>query len=284
MIEMLAAAKLTLSLRVLGVRPDGYHDLDALAVSLNEPHDLLTARCDGSGVGLLVTGSAAEGVPSDDSNLVARAVHALAAFAPRAEDVEIVIDKSIPAGAGLGGGSADAAAVLRTLGKRWKVSYDDVLRIAVEIGSDVPVCVRGGAAWMGGRGERVVPAKLPTLRALVVVPPISLSTADVYRAYDELGAGTPPRTVPAPPDLAAVLPPLVNDLERAAEHVDARLAEFRRELEAASGLPALLAGSGSAYTLLCGDETEWRERAEHVERTLGLPVHSALSLQPYPPW
>jgi 4-diphosphocytidyl-2-C-methyl-D-erythritol kinase len=284
MVEMLAAAKLTLSLRVLGVRPDGYHDLEALVVSLSEPHDLLTATGDGRGLRLVITGSAAEGVPSDDTNLVAEAVYALAAFAPRAADVEIVIDKSIPSCAGLGGGSADAAAVLRTLGKRWKVSCDDVMRIAAEIGSDVPVCVRGGAAWMRGRGERVAPAKLPTLRALVVVPPISLSTADVYRAYDELDDGTPPRTVPAPPDLAPVLPPLVNDLERAAEHVDARLGDFRRELEAAAGLPALLAGSGSAYALLCGDETEWRERAERVERTLGLPVHSALSLQPYPLW
>jgi 4-diphosphocytidyl-2C-methyl-D-erythritol kinase len=119
---------------------------------------------------------------------------------------------------------------------------------------------------------------------MVVVPGFAVSTADVYQAYDELDGSTSPRVVPAPSGIAAVLPPLLNDLEVAAEHVEPRLREFRRELEAASGLPPLLAGSGSAYIMLCGDETEWRKLAARVEQTLGLPVHSALSLQPYPVW
>ena len=284
MIEMLAAAKLTLSLRVLGVRPDGYHELEALVVNLNEPHDLLTARCGGSGVRLRVTGPAAGGIPDDETNLVARAVRALAEVAPAAADVEITVKKSIPTGAGLGGGSADAAAVLRTLAKLLHVPTDDVMRIAAGVGSDVPVCLRGGAAWMRGRGERVELTTLPTLRVLVVVPPFSLTTADVYRAYDDLGDRASARTVSPPRELASSLPPLVNDLEPAAEFVDGRLAAFRRELEAAAGLPPLLAGSGSAYALLCGDEPEWHARAERVERALGVPVHSALSLQPYPRW
>jgi 4-diphosphocytidyl-2-C-methyl-D-erythritol kinase len=283
-IEMRAAAKLTLSLRVLGTRPDGYHDLEALVVNVTEPHDLLTARCEGSGLRLHVTGPALAGVPDDDTNLVSRAVDALAAIAPRARDVDIVVAKSIPPGAGLGGGSADAAAVLRTLGRRWKVSFDDVMRIGAEIGSDVPACIRGGAVWMRGRGEQVSATRLPTLRTMVVVPGFAVSTADVYQAYDELDGSTSPRVVPAPSGVAAVLPPLLNDLEVAAEHVEPRLREFRRELEAASGLPPLLAGSGSAYIMLCGDETEWRKHAARVEQTLGLPVHSALSLQPYPVW
>lgn len=281
---MIAGAKLTLSLRIVGVRADGYHELDGLVVSIDEPHDRLTATLGGSGVQLHVQGSAGRGVPADDNNLVVRALHALADHAPHAFDVDIVLDKSIPAGAGLGGGSADAAAVLRTLGKRWKVPYGTVMRIAADIGSDVPVCTLGGAAWMRGRGEDVTPTRIPTLRVLVIAPPFSLSTVDVYRAYDELPSPESPRVVPPPDELVSVLPPLVNELEPAAEHVEPELGKLRRDIEAASGMTPLLAGSGSAYALVCGDESAWRETHTRLEAALGLPVHAALGLQPYPAW
>ncbi len=283
-LEIMAGSKVTLSLRVLGVRPDGFHELDGLVVMFDEPHDLLVAVYGERGTRLRVTGPAAGDVPSDRTNLVARALHALGTVTSRARDVEITVKKGIPLGAGLGGGSSDAAAVLRAFGKRWKAPFDEVMRIGADIGSDVPVCILGGAARMTGRGEHVKPVRLPTLRVLVVVPPFSLSTPDVYRAYDEHGGATPAREVPAPPELASLLPTLVNDLEPAAELVDGRLGEFRRELEGASGLSPLLAGSGSAYVMLCGDEHEWHDRAERVERKLGVPVHAALSLQPYPTW
>ncbi len=283
-IEMIAGAKLTLSLRVVGVRSDGYHDLDALVVTIDEPHDRLDVTLGRSGVRLRVQGPAAHGVPVDDGNLVTRALHALAEHVPGDRGADIVLDKSIPAGAGLGGGSADAAALLRTMGKRWKVPYDTVMRVAAGIGSDVPVCTVGGAAWMRGRGERVTPVRIPTLRVLVVAPPFPLSTVDVYRAYDELPRPASPRVVTPPPELASALPPLVNDLEPAAEHVEPKLRDLRREIETASGLAPLLAGSGSAYALVCGDESEWRDTRARLERALGLSVHAALSLQPYPPW
>ena len=124
------------------------------------------------------------------------------------------------------------------------------MAIAAELGSDVPFCLRGGAAWMRGRGEIIEPVSVATGLAFVVaIPPFRLSTPDVYRAWDELGGPRSERVVPAPRRLAHILPELVNDLEPAAEAVEPRLREFRDALEAATGAPALLAGSGSAYVV-----------------------------------
>jgi 4-diphosphocytidyl-2-C-methyl-D-erythritol kinase len=284
MLELLAPAKLTLSLRVLGTRADGMHELDALVVTVDEPHDVVTITMGGTGVRTRVTGHAAAGVPTGGDNLAVRAASALARHLPAAADVEIGLRKEIPAGAGLGGGSSDAAAVLRALGAAGGVAFDDVLALGVELGSDVPVCIRGGAAWMRGRGEIVEPVAVPDLRLVVVVPPFALSTAAVYRAWDELGGARDVRPVAAPPELAGLLPTLVNDLEPAAERVEPRMVDLRRDLEAAAGAPALLAGSGSAYAVVCADEDGWRRVAARIERTLGLPVHAARTLAPHRSW
>jgi 4-diphosphocytidyl-2-C-methyl-D-erythritol kinase len=284
MLEALAPAKLTLSLRVVGTRADGMHELDALVVTVAEPHDLLTMTPGGTGVRVRVDGPASAGVPASDANLAAKAAHALARVDPAAADVDIAVQKGIPAGAGLGGGSADAAAVLRTMGAACGVEYEDVVALGAELGSDVPVCIRGGSAWMRGRGEIVEPVSLPTLRVLVVAPPFAVSTPAVYRAWDELGGPRDVRPVAAPPELATFLPTLVNDLEPAAEHVEPRLAGFRHALEEAAAAPALLAGSGSAYAVLCGDEHATRVTAARVHEQLGLPVHAALTLAAHPRW
>jgi len=137
----LAPAKLTLRLRVTGVRPDGYHELDAEMVTVDLADEL---RFDEGSDGLEVAGPAARGVPTDDGNLVRRA---LVAVGRRAR---VRLHKRIPAGAGLGGGSADAAAVLRWAG------IDDV-DVAARLGADVPFCLRGGRARVRGVGEVVEP-------------------------------------------------------------------------------------------------------------------------------
>ncbi|HEV7535899.1 MAG TPA: hypothetical protein VGP90_09710, partial [Acidimicrobiia bacterium] len=127
--------------------------------------------------------------------------------------------------------------------------------LGASLGSDVPFCVIGGAAWMRGRGEIIetFPADpgIGGLSLVVAVPPFPLSTPAVYRAWDELGGPRSGRAVPLPSGLAGLGLPdhLVNDLEPAAEHVEPRLRPFREALEALSGAPALLAGSGSAYVV-----------------------------------
>lgn len=280
-VRVLARAKLTLSLRVLGRRPDGYHDLEALVVSLREPHDVVGLRIQAPfGVRMRLSGRAVVGVPADETNLASRAGLLLLQAAGDGEDpgpwaasgLDISLHKTIPAGAGLGGGSADAAATLVGGARLLGLGLDTAALAALGavLGSDVPFCLAGGAAWMRGRGEIVEPIPALTgwaglaaepgsghesggggLPLVVAVPPFGLATPTVYRAWDELGGPSSTRRVPTPAGLAGLGLPdsLVNDLEPAAEHVEPRLRPFREALETLAGAPALLAGSGSAYVV-----------------------------------
>jgi 4-diphosphocytidyl-2-C-methyl-D-erythritol kinase len=211
---LLAPAKLTRSLRVTGVRADGYHLIDAEMVSL----DLADTLTFADGNGLVLRGNGAD-VPGDDENLVVRALRAAGRRA------HVTIDKRIPAGAGLGGGSADAAAVLR-----WAGVSD--LDLAVGIGADVPFCLVGGRARVTAIGEVVEPLPFEARTFTLLTPPVHCSTPAVYRAWDDLGGPT------------AAGP---NDLEPAALVVAPELAEWRDRLGNATGRTPVLAGSGSTW-------------------------------------
>jgi len=196
-----AFSKLTLSLHVTGRRADGYHELDATMVSVDAPLDTLVLR-PAARTSLTVTGPFRGGRSGRRGpNLAWRAADACGA------PVEIALHKGIPSGAGLGGGSADAAAVL--------VALDGDVATAARLGADVPFCMRGGFAHVGGIGDELRTAPVPALAIVVATPPFGCSTADVYRAWDELGG---PRAA-------------VNDLEPAAERVEPRLAAFKRAVE-----------------------------------------------------
>lgn len=212
-----AHAKLTVTLRVTGVRPaDGYHLIDAEMVTLALVDELTFT----DGDGLTVGGRYGEGIPTDDTNLVRKA---LAAVGRRAA---VHVDKHIPAGGGLGGGSADAAAVLRWAG------CDDVA-LAARLGADIPFCLAAvPRARVRGIGEQVDPLPFEPADYTLVLPPFGCSTPAVYRAWDELGG---PR---ADGD---------NDLEPAAIAVEPRLARWRDRIREAAGRPPVLAGSGSTW-------------------------------------
>jgi 4-diphosphocytidyl-2-C-methyl-D-erythritol kinase len=182
----------------------------------------------------------------------------------------IRLRKQIPVGAGLGGGSSDAAAVLRLLGHVGGVEEARLLELAADLGSDVPFCVRGTPAWMRGRGEKIEPIDaLPSLMLVIAVPPFGCSTPDVYRAWDDLGGPGATRAVAVPPPYAHLVPALVNDLEPAAEQVEPRLRAFRERFEELIERPALLCGSGSAYAAWFDDDEKWR--AAHDAARTGLP-------------
>lgn len=220
-----APAKLTLSLRVTGIRPDGYHELDAEMVAL-DLHDSLVFE-PGTGLTVHAEHLAPSGlgeVPSGSDNLVAKALTAVG----RAARVRLI--KRIPPGAGLGGGSSDAAAVLR-----WAGCHD--LAVAARLGADVPFCVVGGRASVRGIGESVVPLPYEERRFVLLLPPFGVNTAAVYRAWDELG-----RTGRAGDGRAGT-----NDLEAAALVVEPRLAGWRDRLAEVTGGRPLLAGSGSTW-------------------------------------
>jgi 4-diphosphocytidyl-2-C-methyl-D-erythritol kinase len=214
---VLAPAKLTRHLRITGVRPDGYHLLDAEMVTL----DLADVLDIAGGDGLTAGGPFAEGVPLDERNLVRKALRLAGRHA------RVHVDKRIPHGGGLGGGSADAAAVLR-----WAGCTD--LAGAATIGADVPFCVVGGRANVRGIGEIVEPLQPIDLEVTLVIPPLQVNTASAYRAWDELGG---PHSAGA------------NDLEPAALAVEPRLAVWRERISAAAGAAPTLAGSGATWFL-----------------------------------
>ena len=218
MIEIAAPAKLTLTLRITGVRDDGYHEIDAEMVTLDLA-DVLSIDPDGDGV--TIGGPFAAGVPVDDGNLVAGALR----LAGRRAGVHV--DKRIPHGGGLGGGSADAGAVLRWAG------FDD-LAAASRLGADIPFCMVGGRAFVRGIGEIVEPTWFQPLDFTLVVPPLHVATPDVYRAWDALGG---PRA-DGP-----------NDLEPAALVVEPALSDWRDRIEELSGIAPVLAGSGATWFL-----------------------------------
>jgi len=208
-----APAKLTLSLRIVGVRPDGFHLLESEMVTIDLADELEFAEGDG----LEVVGNGA--VPADESNLVRRALRVSGRTA------HVRLHKRIPMGGGLGGGSADAAAVLR-----WAGVTD--LALAASLGADVPFCLLGGRAMVGGIGEVVKPLPFVNCEFTLLTPPFGVSTPAVYRAWDELGGPT------------AEGP---NDLEPAALSVEPRLVEWRDRFEAATGATPVLAGSGATW-------------------------------------
>jgi 4-diphosphocytidyl-2-C-methyl-D-erythritol kinase len=266
-----APSKLTLSLRVLGTRPDGFHDLEALTVSVDAPQDRLVVEPGPAGVRLTVDGPEAAGVPTDGTNLAAAAARAVL---PDGAGLDVALTKHIPAGAGLGGGSSDAAAVLRACRDLYEVTGPELDAAAEQVGSDVPFCLQLAPAWMRGRGEVVDPVEAPDpVHVLIVVPPFGIATPPVYRAWDDLGGPQSTRAVAPPRAVVHLVDELVNDLEPAAEQVEPRLAPFRADLEAAARAPALLAGSGSACFLAYDDADACERSARRVEAELSLPVH-----------
>ena len=188
------------------------------------------------------TGSPSAEVPVDDSNLVRVAL----AAAGLSADVRLV--KRIPAGAGLGGGSSDAAAVLRWAGVR-------DLGFAYKIGADVAFCLAGGRAWVTGAGEMVESRSFEAAWFALVTPAISVSSGAVYRAWDDLGG---------PEGLSG------NDLEPAAVAVQPRLGWWRELVGAVTGRTPRLAGSGASWFVECAGDAEARsyesQLVEAVER------------------
>ncbi len=221
-----APAKLTLSLRITGTRGDGFHLLESEMVTVDLIDTLQVEEGDGLTMAIdpATTGWPPTPISVGPDNLVARAL----AAAGRTARVHVV--KKIPPGAGLGGGSADAAAILR-----WAGSAEGDL--AVGLGADVPFCLVGGRALVRGVGQEVEALPYIDRRFTLLLVPFGVETGAVYRAWDE-------RTSKAGEGLVRVTS---NDLEEAAQAVEPRLAAWRTRLEELTGRQALLAGSGSTW-------------------------------------
>lgn len=226
--HLTAPAKLTLSLRISERRSDGMHEVDAEMATIDLCDHLEIAPGTGGAEVVDVDGSPVPGVPKGPGNLVDAALR----LAGRQATVRVV--KRIPPGGGLGGGSADAGAVLRWAG------WQD-LDAAVGLGSDVPFCVVGGRARVRGTGEQVEPLPYRSRALLVLLPPLRVDTGAVFRAFDQLEPT-------ARRDPATDHP---NDLTTAALQVEPRLERWRAGFEVVTGTAPILAGSGSTWFVPC---------------------------------
>jgi len=290
-LTVLAPAKLNLSLAVLGRRADGFHEIESLMVPVSLADTLHLRPRAAPGVGLRVAyagelgrgpGAAlARDVPIDRTNLVVRAVEMLAAEAGITTGLDVDLVKRIPSGAGLGGGSSDAAAAIRAAATLWRLDWP-VERLAVlggRIGSDVPWFFGGSAAIVSGRGECVEPvAGLPDVAAVIACPSGGLSTAAVYgRCVPDAGRrGDAARLVGAlrTGGLRAAEPWMTNALESPARSLSPEIDRLLAALADAGGFAPRLTGSGSGCFALARTLAE----AEAIAARL-----TARTVEPDPP-
>ncbi|HET9795567.1 MAG TPA: 4-(cytidine 5'-diphospho)-2-C-methyl-D-erythritol kinase [Thermoanaerobaculia bacterium] len=208
-----AFAKTNLRLEVLGRRRDGFHEIDTVFQTIDLTDRLEVSEAPGR-IDLECTDPS---VPSDSRNLVVRAADALRRRFPDAGGARIRLEKNIPAGGGLGGGSSDAAIALLLLARLWKlpVGPAELAGIGAELGSDVPFFFVGGTARGRGRGEIVEPLPDAPSRALVlVVPPFSISTAEVYSRWRPGDAPDPAGPVFGPNSLASAVLAINPEMDR----------------------------------------------------------------------
>jgi 4-diphosphocytidyl-2-C-methyl-D-erythritol kinase len=253
-----APAKLNLYLHVLGRRDDGYHLLDSL-VAFADVADVVTAR-PAETLSLEITGpfaSALSGALSE--NLVWRAATTLAGRAGIEPKAALSLEKNLPVASGIGGGSSDAAAALKALGELWRLDLGErkYQGLAQGLGADVPVCLFGETAWLGGIGERVAPAPpLPRCAVVLANPGFSLATPAVFKARS--GAFSEPARFDEPPADAAALASLLasrrNDLTTPAVALEPAVSDVLKALEAETGaLIARMSGSGATcFALFAG--------------------------------
>jgi 4-diphosphocytidyl-2-C-methyl-D-erythritol kinase len=246
------SAKINLTLRVGPARADGFHDVRSVmqSIALSDTLTLSTRK------GPFVLATRAPGVPADRTNLVWRAAEVLWRALRRPgdpSDTHVKLEKQIPSAAGLGGGSADAAAALAGLNRLWggKLSQRDLIRLAAELGSDVPFFLLGGTALAAGRGEELYPlADVPRLGVVIIKPSFGVQTAEAYRWLDEDRAAETASSGPAPAELEVGWPQatvsLVNDLEPPVARRHPGIQEIVKACREAGALGAAMTGSGSA--------------------------------------
>lgn len=256
-----APGKLNLSLLVSPARPDGYHPLQSLVQTIEWCDRLSFEEIDDRDD--LIEIDHPDIDPED--NLISRglaAVRSLRSFPAQ----RVVVAKELPVGAGVGGGSSNAAATLMAAAKTAGLSREEVAPLAVRLGADVPLFLVGGTLVMSGIGERLTEEPpVEDVSFAVAVPPFRLDTAAVFRAWDELegpeGEALPEKSIP--PALRGGMP-LRNDLTPAAIRLEPDLADFMAELRFRWDMPVLLTGSGSGCFGMFPTLDEAKDAAEAV--------------------
>jgi 4-diphosphocytidyl-2-C-methyl-D-erythritol kinase len=272
-------AKVNLTLRVIGRRVDGYHDLESV-VAFADCADRLTLD-PGAELSLVTTGPLAAACGETSDNLVLKAAKLLAERVPDLKLGAFALEKMLPVAAGIGGGSADAAAALRLLARLNGLALDDVrlVDVALETGADVPVCLASRACDMTGVGESLLPLNIPNLPCVMVNPCVPVATKDVFTALglrngELLVGATDVLESPAWPDGGATVDDWVealaivpNDLEAPAMRIQPLIGEVISTLHSADGaLLARMSGSGATCFAIFADGTRAGAAAEIIRR------------------
>ena len=256
-----AHAKINVFLRVLSARDDGYHDLESLVVPISLADAVTVVEDDRLHVDVRGAAALAGDVPAGGLNLALVAALALGDACPDASGATVTVDKRIPVAAGLGGGSADAAATLLALNELWGCGLDlaTLAGVAERIGSDVPAMLLDGPVLMSGRGEILAPAEMPSLWWVLVSFDFGVRSPDAYRWWDEAGRAPGPDPVAlleaaADGDAERLGPSLFNDLEGVVAERHPAIGAAKERLLRAGALGAVMSGSGSSVVGLARDE------------------------------
>lgn len=260
-IDVLAPAKINLTLHVTGQRADGYHLLDSLvAFAPVGDHVSVSAQDD---LSLAVTGPEASGVPTDMANLVMKTA---ALFAPLHAGIELT--KNLPAASGIGGGSADAAATFRAMRILHEGKAEEAERGLLDLGADIPMCVSSRPARVSGIGERIVPCDMPSLPAVLVNPRVEVSTPEIFKALQKRDNPPMPEALPTFQDASGFVEWLMtmrNDLQSPAIAIAPKIADVLGALDE-FGDCTLARMSGSGATCFGIFPTE--QSAKAAQRTL----------------
>ena len=279
MLTDIGRAKVNLTLRVVGRRVDGYHDLESV-VAFADCADSLTLT-PGSELRLETTGPMALACGEIPDNLVLKAASLLAERVPDMKVGTFILDKVLPVAAGIGGGSADAAAALRLLARLNGLAADDarLIEVALETGADVPVCLASRACDMTGIGEGLLPLNLPRMPAVLVNPSVAVATRDVFsalglRSGELLVGATDVIESPAWPedgtsinDWIAELALVANDLEAPAIRIQPAIGEVLDVLGGSGALLARMSGSGATCFAIYAEAALAQRAAETILRT-----------------
>ncbi len=255
-----AYAKLNLTLDILGKRPDGYHELRMVMQTVSLCDDVTVTLCEGGGIACRVTGAE---LPCDEHNLAVKAARAFCEALDYHGGIDIALTKRIPSEAGMAGGSADAAAVLRALRALTAPALSDgeLERIGARVGSDVPFCVRGGTQLAEGRGEQLTILRpAPKLYAAICKPDFPISTPALFQCSDSVELTERPDTAAMLAaiehgDAAAVCANVKNVFEQVLDGAQRkRIEEIKRALLSHGAECAAMTGSGSAVFGLFREE------------------------------
>ncbi len=262
-----APAKINLFLRVGRAREDGYHPLDSL-VTFADWGDTITVR-DEIALMMSMSGEASEDLIEEENNLVLRAARALQDHAGIGKGAMIHLHKEIPVAAGLGGGSADAAATLRALNQLWELDLelDELAQIGLSIGADVPACVYSRPLRMRGIGEWIeLIDNFPAFNAVLINPGVKVSTGKVFEAFDETQPAELKEAKGRGPNVLDWLSREPNSLERPAMRVQPKIKKALQWLDRQDGVDLVrMSGSGASCFAIFEAEADAEQAAEAYE-------------------